>query len=245
MVQLITDGANVDEVADAALAAADKAFASIQNDPGFAETAALLTQLAVSAKKPDPAAHLAANGFSLSANSSIAEVAAAIHQTLDAKTAERGTHSDFAEIAQNSLVGAVTRHLQDSLGSLFAPSSADVHGELAKLGSPNKFATLARTFFDGLSHNCLDYFLSKTLNSQVGAGQRFATTDQVGSFKSAMAQHTHEASLIVERFCHDWFSKNRYTGGGDISRETSAKFGWYAIKKIRDEMKMRAIPDAY
>ena len=63
MVQLITDGANVDEVADAALAAADKAFASIQNDPGFAETAALLTQLAVSAKKPDPAAHLAANGF--------------------------------------------------------------------------------------------------------------------------------------------------------------------------------------
>ena len=140
VVQLITDGADVDAVASATLAAADKAFEAIQNDPGFAETSALLTQLAVSANKPDPAAHLAAHGFALSAHSSIAEVAAAIHRTLDAKTNNRGAHSDFAELAQNSLVGAVTKHLQDGLGSLFAPSSADVHGALAKLGRPTQFA---------------------------------------------------------------------------------------------------------
>lgn len=242
---MITDGADVDAVASAALRAADAAFESIQADPGFAETSALLTQLAVSANKPDPAAHLAAHGFALSAHSSIAEVAEAVHRILDAKTNDRGAHSDFAEIAQNSLVGAITRHLHDGLGSLFSPSSTDVHSALAKLGRPNEFAALARTFFGGLSHTCLDYFLSKTLNSQIGTGQRFTTTAQVAIFQEAMAKHAHEASEIVERFCHDWFSKNRYTGGGDITRQQSARFGWYAIKKIRAEMKMRAKPDVH
>jgi hypothetical protein len=226
------------------LQAADKALATIQNDPGFAETSALLTQLAVSANKPDPAAHLAAHGFALSAHSSVAEVAAAIHRILDAKTQGRGSHSDFSELAQNSLVGAVTKHLNDGLGSLLAPTSLEVHGSLAKLGRPTQFASLSRTFFAGLSRNCLDYFLSKTLNSQIGTGQRFATTDQVATFQEAMAKHSYEASEIVERFCHDWFSKNRFTGGGDITRQQSARFGWYAVKKMRDELRMRAKPDA-
>src|SRR5688572_14809648 len=99
VVQMITDGADVDAVAGATLQAADKALATVQNDPGFAETSALLTQLAVSANKPDPAAHLAAHGFALSAHSSVAEVAAAIHRILDQKSHERGSHSDFAELA--------------------------------------------------------------------------------------------------------------------------------------------------
>ena len=244
VVELIADGADVGKVAEATWKAADKAFECIQKDPGFAEAAALLTQLAVSAKKPDPSAHLAQHGFSLSERSSIAEVADAIHRTLDAKTQARGSQTDFGEVAQNALVGAVTRHLQDNIGPLFTPTASEVHGALAKLGKPSEFAGLARTFFDCLSRNCLEYFLSKTLHSRVGAGHRFATTAQVADFQEAMAKHTSEASVIVERFCGEWFSKNRFTGGGDITRQTSAKFGWYAIQKVRSEMRVRAGADA-
>lgn len=129
---MLTGEADVESVASVTLQAADRAFETIQNDPGFAEASALLTQLAVSANKPDPAAHLSTHGFALSPHSSIAEVAAAIHRTLDAKTRDRASHSDFAELAQNSLVGAVTKHLHNGLGALFAPTSADIHGALAK-----------------------------------------------------------------------------------------------------------------
>lgn len=240
VVGLIADGADVESVASATWSAADKAFESIQKDPGFAEASDLLTQLAVAAKKPNPDEHLATHGFALSEHSSIAEVADAIHRTLDAKAYARGSQTDFGEVAQNALVGAVTAHLESGLGQLFTPTKSEVHAALAKLGRPNEFGVLARTFFDRLSRSCLDYFLSKTLSSKVGVGHRFATTTQVAAFQEALTKHTHEASAIVEKYSAEWFSSNHYKGGGEITRRKAAGFGWHAITKIRAEMRVRS-----
>jgi len=240
VVGLIADGADVKSVASATWSAADKAFEAIQKDPGFAEASDLLTQLAVAAKKPNPSEHLATHGFALSAHSSIAEVADAIHRTLDAKAYTRGSLTDFGEVAQNALVGAVTSHLENRLGPLYTPAKSEVHAELAKLGRPAEFGALARTFFDRLSRSCLDYFLSKTLNSKVGVGHRFATTTQVAEFQEALAKHTHEVSAIVEKYSAEWFSSNHYKGGGEITRRKAAGFGWHAVTKIRAEMRVRS-----
>jgi len=200
--------------------------------------------LAVSAKKRDPAGHLAAQGLALSPQSSIAEVADAIQRALESKARERKSHSDFAELSHNALVSAVTTHLTTGLGPLFAPTSAEVHGALSTLGRPSHFGQLAQTFFDHLSRSCLNVFLSKTLGSQIGAGHQFSTTAQVSQFEGAMAQHTREASEIVSRYCKEWFSKNLFEGNGDISKKKSTGFGWIALKKIRSEMKERAKPNA-
>ena len=244
VVGLLADGADVKLVASATWSAADKAFEAIQKDPGFAEASDLLTQLAVAAKKSNPGEHLATHGFALSEHSSIAEVADAIHRVLDAKAYARGSQTDFGEVAQNALVGAITGHLECGLGQLLTPSKADVHAALAKLGRPAEFGTLARTFFDRLSRSCLDYFLSKTLNSKIGIGQRFATTAQVADFQEALAKHTHEASAIVETYSAEWFSSNYYKGGKEITRRKAAGFGWHAITKIRAEMRVRSEADA-
>ncbi len=244
VVGLIADGCDVEEVAGAVLTASDRAFQAVQKDAGFSDALTLLTQLAIAAKKSDPAAHLTSAGLNLSPQSSVAEVAAAIHKALDAKSAQRREHSDFAELAQNALVGGVVKHLDEGLGRLVTPSAAEVHKALAKLGRPAEFGRLARTFFDRLSRDCIGYFLSKTLGSHVGEGHRFATASQVAEFERAMAQHTHEASEIVERYSSEWFSKHRHEGGGDISAETSGHFGWYAMEKMRKELKARSQPDA-
>lgn len=59
-------------------------------------------------------------------------------------------------------------------------------------------------------------------------------------FRNALATHCQEASKIVETFAADWFSKNRFQGDGKIRRDKTEGFGWYAVEKIRAEMKQRA-----
>lgn len=96
VVRLLTDGASADDVAAAAQKAADKAFEHMTNDPGFGDAVALLSQLAVAARKDDPAAHLAAHGLTLPATPTIFDIGLAVSNALDAKTRERGNLSDTA-----------------------------------------------------------------------------------------------------------------------------------------------------
>ena len=67
---------------------------------------------------------------------------------------------------------------------------------------------------------------------------------QAAEFNAALQIHTREASLIVEQFSSEWFSKHRFHEGGDISRKSSDGFAGYALKKMRDELKMGASSDA-
>jgi hypothetical protein len=90
----------------------------------------------------------------------------------------------------------------------------------------------------------MNYFLSKTLATHLGEGQRFATMNEMGQFEKALTTHCKEASLIVEQFSADWFSKHKYEEGGDISRESSNGFASYALKKMKDELKEGARADA-
>jgi hypothetical protein len=245
VVELVADAqADVPAIATATLDASDKAFQAIQNDPGFTETVVLMTELAIAAKQKDPVRHLNQLGLDIHERCSIPEIASAIQSFLDDKASLRRSHSDFAELSQNALVGAITNHLGDKLGGLFAPSSAEVNNAMLHLGRPGEFGKLARTFFERVSHNCMLYFLSKAAGAEVGEGKRFATIKQVKEFEAAMAQHSREASVIVEEYSGDWFSKNRWEGGGKIDREATSGFGWYAIEKIRGEMRARAQSDA-
>ena len=134
-----------------------------------------------------------------------------------------------------ALVGAVTEHLEKRLGSLFPASGEDVLSAFKGLHTAKAFGEFGRAFFGKLTHKCMDYFLTKTLGTHVGAGHRFQTMNQMSEFQRAMEIHCHESSKIVEDFCGDWFSKHRFEEGGDISRHSAEKFGWFAIEKMKKE----------
>ena len=223
VVRLIGDGADVVSVADATVRASERAFAFVQDDPGFREAVWLMAQLGVAAKKSDPAGHLAAVGIELSKNTSLAEVAVALSDALDRKIDGTGRRSDFGEMAQRALVAAVSGYLENGLHGLFEATAADVNSALGKLAKKKEFGLLSGAFFAKLTKECLGYFLSKTLATHLGEGQQFVTMNQMAQFERALEKYCQEASTIVEGFGADWFSKHLFEEKGDISRGSLAR----------------------
>jgi hypothetical protein len=241
VIKLIADGADVPAVATATLRAAERAFAWIQEDAGFREATNLMVEIGLAAGGKDGVKKLAALGITLSENTSVAEVAMTVGAELERRIAAQRERSDIGEIAGKALVSAVIGQLKGKLSTLIEPTPGEVAGVLKKTSQPQGFGEFARTFFSRMTGESLDYFLSKTLTTKLGEGQRFVTNNQVAEFMSAMKTHCEETSVIAQEFAGDWFSKHRFEGGGAISRDEIGGFAWYAMQKMRAEMAARAI----
>ncbi|WP_231887638.1 MULTISPECIES: hypothetical protein [Burkholderiaceae] len=228
------------QVANATIAAAEKAFSFVMDDKGYTEAVWLMTQLAIAAKKNDLYAHLRSVGISLPDDATLPDVTASLTEALDRAVDNSRRRSDLAEIAGRALVGAVADALQPHFNGLFPNDKDTMRAALSKLGTQKEFGDLSRSFFDRLANQSLQYFLSKTLATHVGEGMRFATMNQKALFDHALSTHTWEASVIVRDFSSQWFSKHRYEEGGDISRKSSDGFAGFALKKMKDELKLGA-----
>ncbi len=239
VVKLIADGADVSKVADATLQAAQRALNAAQNDPGFREAVHLMVQLALAGTTKDAAEHMAAVGVELAAGGSVADLAAGLTEALDRRMEGKGQRSDWGEIAKGALVATVSDYLTRQGMPLFDAKREDLTAQLGPLHREKEFGAFGRKFFGRLTCEFLNYFLSKTLGTEVGEGHRFVTTNQVAQFKDGMRKHCEEASLIVESFCGEWLSKHRFEEKGNISRESSEGFGWNAIRKIQLELAER------
>lgn len=244
VVGLIAAGADVPQVANATISAAETAFSFVMNDLGYTEAVWLMTQLAIAAKKPDILAHLNSVGISLPRDATLPDVTTAISEALDRATDASGKRSDLGELAARALTGAVIETLSPKLHSLFPSDPDTMRAALSTLGKQKEFGEFSRGFFARLANESLQYFLSKSLNTQLGEGMRFATMNQKAQFDSALQTHTREASLIVEKFSAEWFSKHRFEESGDISRKSSNGFAGFALKKMKDELKAGARSDA-
>ncbi len=127
--------------------------------------------------------------------------------------------------------------------SLFNMQSDDTRRALNLFSKEKEFGQLAREFYSRLTNECMGYFLSRTLATHLGDGQRFATTNQMSQFEKALATHCQEASIIVERFAGEWFSKHRYEENGAISRDSVQGFASHALNKMKDELREGAKGD--
>lgn len=244
VVGLIAAGADVSQIANATITAAEKAFSFVMKDVGYTEAVWLMTQMAIAAKKPDIHQHLESVGISLPQDATLPDVTSAISDALDRATDASGKRSDLAELSARALIGAVTDILAPKLHSLFPSDPDTLRAALSTLGKEKEFGQFSRTLYARLANESLQYFLSKNLNTHLGEGMRFATMNQKAQFDTALQTHTREASLIVEKFSSDWFSKHRFEEGGDISRKSSNGFAGFALKKMKDELKAGARSDA-
>jgi len=244
VVGLIAAGADVSQVANATITAAEQAFSFVMGDKGYTEAVWLMTQLAIAAKKDDPYTHLQSVGISLPEDATLSDVTVGIIDALDRAVERSGKRSDLADVSGRALVGAVTTALQPHLNGLFPNDKETMRAALSHLGKEREFADLSRSFFERLTNQSLQYFLTKTLATHVGEGMRFATMNQKAQFDHALDIHTREASVIVHDFSSKWFSKHRYEEGGDISRKSSDGFAGFALKKMKDELKAGALTSA-
>lgn len=242
VVELVASGADVAQVANATIKAAETAFSFVSDDSGYNHAVWLMTQLGLAHYHPNPLEYLRVNGINIPANTSLPGIAVALTDALDAHFASTDKHSDLGELAQRALIDAVIRRMEPKLeqGSLFNLQAEHAQQALSEFRKDKEFGMLSREFFSRLTNECMNYFLSKTLATNLGEGQRFVTMNQMAQFEEALHTHCREASEIVQQFSEEWFSKHRYIEHRNISSESVKGFASYALKKMKDELKVRA-----
>jgi len=243
VVGLIEVGAGTAQIANATMTAAEQGFKLAGEDKGLVETIWLLTQLPLAARSSNFADALRKSGLEVSDAPSLMEIVGAFSDAVDARLPNNKGRTDLGEMAQMAAAETLTKVIGTRTQSLFGTTSEDVQRELSKLATNRQFSVFARDFFSRLTNKCLDYFLSRAFSYHLGEGNRFATLAQQSEFSKALELHCREASRIVEEFSGGWFSKTNWEKGG-ISRKEAAGFTYVAMKKIREELKEGARPDA-
>lgn len=239
VVDLIAAGASVEEVAQAANAAADRALQRASLDPLFQEATRLMVELPLAARGPDLADTLEDLGIDAECLRSLPGLGTAVASALDAHARATGERSDLGEMAQFALIESLTAAIEPQIPSLFGAEPGDVRAALGKLAGGERFARLARDYFARLTQRALDYYLSRELANHTGPGRRFAGDSERVAFDAALVTHTYETARIVEDYAGGWYGETIWRGEGPTP-EGIAKFSNFAFRKIRNELGRRA-----
>jgi hypothetical protein len=237
VVELISGGADVREVAAAASAAAEKQMADASDDPAVKHAVWLLTQIPIAARSDDFRSALRQLGLRTGAQPTLIEIATAMVAAVDRHVAMAGGRTDLGEMAQLSAVESLNAVAGRALSDLFGTSTEKVRAALGGLGTVKEFAVLARDFFSRLARRQLGYFLSRELSQHVGVNSRFQTVREHRDFEAALDLHCREASRVIKEFSGEWFSKHTYEGG--IDQAMAGRFAHIAFKKLREELRQR------
>jgi hypothetical protein len=237
VIQLISGGADVQDVAAATSIAAENQMADVSNDPAVKHAVWLLTQIPIAARKDDFIAELKKFGLRINDRPTLMDVAAAMTEAVDRYVWKSGRRSDLGEMAQLTAVESLNAVAGRELPDLFAATSEKTKAALGGLGTVKQFAVLARDFFSRLSRRQLAYFLSRELSQHVGINSRFQTIRDHRDFEHALDLHCREASRIIKEFSGEWFSKHTYEGG--ITEAKAGRFAHVAFDKLRKELRHR------
>ena len=241
VVELMRLGASAAEIAEAAALASERDLKRAPSDPVFQFVSSLLIQLPFMARAPGFEQSLKEIGLSAGATASVTELLSALSASIDDVAFHSGRASDAGEMAKAALLETLSVQLRDRLPSLFEPTPAEIRRALADFSSGQRFAQLARDFFARLTYRSLDYYLSRELSKHVGDAKRFASDADRTAFQHDLAQHTFEASRIVEAYAGGWYGKHVWRHG-DLDQQAINAFASYAFTKLRSELgRQRAV----
>ena len=238
VVELLRAGASTADIAKATANAAENSLAAAASDPALRHAFWLLTQLPLAARSTDFAGCLKELKIDVGAASSMLSLAAAFHESLEARSRSSTGKTDLGGMAQLAATEALTALLAAELPSLFGTTGEDVRYALGKLAAPDRFGKLSREFFARLVNRNLEYFISREIADHIGPGRGFRSLNDQAVFRQALNQHCYEAALIVEAFSRQWYSKANWEGG--VTPAKAAGFVHVAFKKLREELRRRA-----
>jgi hypothetical protein len=242
VVALLDRNTDVADIADAVAKAAEDELISARGDPVLANTVWLLTQLPLAARSDRFAAELVSLGFPAGSEQSLLSVVAGLSRAVETQISDPQDRTDFGELARQAASDSLSTLVGAQMPGLFGNSAADFQTELAKFASKDRFALLARDFFARLTYKTLDYYISRVLPDFVGPGRSLPSLEREQQFSSALELHCHEAAVIVEGFAGGWLSKTKYSR--KLTKEATQGFTDYALRKMRDELRMRRAGDA-
>lgn len=238
VVDLLQGDADLAEIAEAAARASETDLKRASSDPLFQFVSALLVKLPLWARAPGFDEALRGIGADPEAARSITGLLTELSGAIDAEAFRSGRSSDAGELSKAALLESLSVQLQSRVPSLFEPTPQEVRSALGSLAQGRNFAMLARDFFARLTFRSLDYYLSREMALHTGHGRRFATDADRVAFQSDLAQHTFEASRIVEEFAAGWYGKTVWQKQ-ELGQEAINRFTAYAFKKLRGELGRR------
>jgi hypothetical protein len=241
VVELISGGADVRNIAAAVSAAAERSMIDAAKDPVVRAAVYLLTQIPLAARKDNFVSELRTLGLRVSDRPSLVEIVSALTDAVDRQVRSVGGRTDFSEMVQLAAAESLHAIGGRELPRLFGTTPEDVRNALGGLGTVKQFSVLARDFFARLTRRHLDYYLSRELSNHVGIGSRFQTVREHKQFEEALDLHCRETARIVKEFSGEWFSKQNYEGG--IDQAKAGGFVHVAFDKIRKELRMRRNAD--
>jgi hypothetical protein len=240
VVALIAGGAQADQVANAAVRAAERVLGRAFQDDGLVEALWLLLRLPLAARSGGLTAALRGLALDVPDPPGLMDVLAAITAAVDARLGNNRGRTDLGEMAQMAVVETFVEVVGPRVQGLFDAGVEGLRRAFADLATTAQVSHLGRRYFARLMFRFLDFYLSRALPDQVGEGRRFNSLRQVELFYRALEAHCGEAARVVEAFSGEWFSLHRYQAGGDITRDLAARFGHGALRKLTDELKRGA-----
>jgi hypothetical protein len=241
VVELISGGADVRDVAAAVSAAAERSMIDAADDPAVRAAFYLLTQIPLAARKEHFVSELRALGLRLSDRPSLVEIVSALADAVERQVRSVDGRTDFGEMVQLAAAESLNAVVGRELPRLFGTAPEDARHALAGLATVKQFSVLARDFFARLTRRHLDYYLSRELANHVGVNSRFQTIREHKQFDEALDLHCRQTARIVKEFSGEWFSKQNYEGG--IDQAKAGRFVHVAFDKIRKELRMRRDAD--
>ena len=149
VIDLISGGADVQDVAAATSAAAENQMADASNDAAVKHAVWLLTQIPIAARQEDFASELRKLGLRVGDRPSLIEVAAAMTDAVDRYVAKTGGRTDLGEMAQLSAVESLTRSPAESCQICLEPLLKRRRRRSAAWGPSNSLRFSRVTFSPG------------------------------------------------------------------------------------------------
>jgi hypothetical protein len=218
------------------LDAAQSGLSSAANDFGLRYAFFLLTQVVLAARHDDWRHRLARLGMHLDDDASFFDLTVELQTAVDAYLFSKNRITDFSEMAQKAAGEALSSLVAPEAETLFDSSTADLRDALRRLSTKAGFADLGQRFFARFAYRFLNFYLSRILATQIGAG-RWGNIGDLSEFNSVLARHCEQTARIVHDFCGGWYSKTEFQEG--INLENSSRCVAHAVNKLRAELRIQ------
>lgn len=236
VVELIADGAPIEEVIAASADATEATLLDAASDPVFVEAVRLLLAIPAAGRADDFAAALRGLGLRVPDEPELLDIVTAAGLRLDQQP--RKGRNDLGELAGRALCATLSDSIGERLPGLFDATPEDVQRETSRLSWNRALADYSRRFFSRLLADSLSYWLDRTLADHIGHGQRFRTLADRTGFDRELDRLAWESSRIIREFSGGWYGKTLFQDGQFTTRSAAA-FGAIAMKKIVDDLRTR------
>lgn len=220
----------IPKIASSTLGAATNALHAGVRDGGLGFIFYFLTQLALSARRPENG--LEELGIHLTSSATSLDLTTEVHRVLDEHFQAAGTKSDVAEMAQLAIGETLIAYFRERPRDLFAPSAAQLAADLHQLGTQKTFGQISRNFFANFMNRMLGFYVSKF--ALPGQKQHLLKgADDLSNFNAELKLHTYQRAAVIHEFAEKWFSKTEFEKG--IDPNNTRRFVAHACKKLEEE----------